>query len=57
MYCIKTKKLNISYGNIDIVKDLNLNIPKGKITTIIGANGCGKSTILNILGGMDSLEA
>ena len=28
------------------VKDLNINIPKGKITTIIGANGCGKSTIL-----------
>ena len=39
MYCIKTKDLNISYGNIDIVKDLNLNIPKGKNTTIISANG------------------
>ena len=49
MYCIKTKDLNISYGNIDIVKDLNLNIPKGKITTIIGANGCGKSTILKTI--------
>ena len=45
MSCISTKNLNISYGNLDIVKDLNLDIPKGKITTIIGANGCGKSTI------------
>ena len=46
MNVITTKNLNISYGNVDIVKDLNLSIPKGKITTIIGANGCGKSTIL-----------
>ena len=35
MSCISTKNLNISYGNLDIVKDLNLDIPKGKITTII----------------------
>lgn len=49
MNCIKTKDLNISYGNLDIVKDLNLEIPKGKITTIIGANGCGKSTILKTI--------
>ncbi|GKZ01847.1 iron-dicitrate ABC transporter ATP-binding protein [Paraclostridium bifermentans] len=50
MNSIITKDLNISYGNIDIVKNLNLNIPKGKITTIIGANGCGKSTILKTIG-------
>ncbi|MBE6066787.1 MAG: ABC transporter ATP-binding protein [Clostridium lundense] len=49
MNSISTKNLSISYGNIDIVKDLNLNIPKGKITTIIGANGCGKSTILKTI--------
>lgn len=49
MSCISTKNLNISYGDLDIVKDLNLNIPKGKITTIIGGNGCGKSTILKTI--------
>lgn len=49
MNSISTKNLSISYGNIDIVKDLNLNIPKGKITTIIGANGCGKSTVLKTI--------
>ena len=49
MSAITTKNLNISYGNIDIVKDLNLSIPEGKITTIIGANGCGKSTILKTI--------
>lgn len=50
MNCINTKNLNVSYGNTDIIKNLNLNIPKGKITTIIGANGCGKSTILKTIG-------
>ncbi|MDU4881327.1 MAG: Fe(3+) dicitrate ABC transporter ATP-binding protein FecE, partial [Clostridioides difficile] len=35
MNCINTKNLNVSYGNTDIIKNLNLNIPKGKITTII----------------------
>lgn len=49
MTAISTKNLNISYGNLDIVKDLNLDIPKGKITTIIGSNGCGKSTILKTI--------
>ncbi|MDU7905262.1 MAG: ABC transporter ATP-binding protein, partial [Peptostreptococcaceae bacterium] len=49
MNCISTKNLNISYGNLDIVKDLNLEIPKRKITTIIGSNGCGKSTILKTI--------
>ena len=49
MTAIRTENLNISYGNLDIVKDLNINIPKGKITTIIGANDCGKSTILKTI--------
>lgn len=49
MTCISTKNLTIGYGDRIIVKDLNLTIPKGKITAIIGANGCGKSTILKTL--------
>mgnify|MGYP002542848394 CR=1 FL=1 len=49
MNSIETKNINIAYGNVNIVEDLNLEIPKGKITTIIGANGCGKSTILKTI--------
>jgi iron complex transport system ATP-binding protein len=49
MNSISTEKLSIGYGSVEIVKDLNLSIPKGKITTIIGANGCGKSTILKTI--------
>ena len=46
---LATENLDISYGNINIVEGLNLQIPKGKITTIIGPNGCGKSTTLKAM--------
>ncbi|MFA4133683.1 MULTISPECIES: ABC transporter ATP-binding protein [unclassified Brevibacillus] len=44
-----TQKLDIGYGELSIVKDLNISIPSGKITALVGANGSGKSTILKTL--------
>ncbi|SEN69527.1 ABC transporter ATP-binding protein [Lihuaxuella thermophila] len=44
-----TEDLRIAYGDDEIVKNLNLTIPDEKITTIIGPNGCGKSTVLKTL--------
>lgn len=38
---------------LEIVKDVNLQIEKNKITVIVGASGAGKSTLLHILGGID----
>lgn len=49
MVMLSTEQLGISYGDLDIVKGLNLEIPEGKVTTIIGPNGCGKSTILKTM--------
>lgn len=49
MSIMETKELSISYGDRKIVSDLTVEIPKGKITTIIGPNGCGKSTILKTM--------
>ncbi|GAB6170445.1 ABC transporter ATP-binding protein [Clostridium carnis] len=43
------ENLNFSYDKAEFIKELNINISKGKITTIIGPNGSGKSTLLNIL--------
>ncbi len=50
MKSIETKNLDIAYDDTLIVKELNMQIPEGKITSIIGANGCGKSTILKAVG-------
>ncbi|MFZ3588942.1 ABC transporter ATP-binding protein [Bacillus sp. DJP31] len=49
MVMLSTEQLGISYGDVDIVKGLDLKIPEGKVTTIIGPNGCGKSTILKTM--------
>ncbi|QPC48142.1 ABC transporter ATP-binding protein [Mangrovibacillus cuniculi] len=46
MPVIRTESLTIGYGETTIVDQLSIQIPEEKITTIIGANGCGKSTIL-----------
>ncbi|EPS53509.1 TPA: ABC transporter ATP-binding protein [Clostridium botulinum] len=50
MNSITTTNLAIAYEDKLIVNGLNMNIPKGKITTIIGPNGCGKSTVLKTVG-------
>jgi len=38
--------LDLAYGERQIVDDLNLTVPPGKLTVIVGANACGKSTVL-----------
>lgn len=43
------KELSFSYGNNKVINGLNLKIKEGKITTLIGANGCGKSTLFNLM--------
>ncbi|SFS30316.1 ABC transporter ATP-binding protein [Marininema halotolerans] len=46
---LTTDQLTLSYGATPIIANLDLVIPKGKITTLVGANGCGKSTLLRAL--------
>ncbi|SEG47529.1 ABC transporter ATP-binding protein [Paenibacillus sp. UNC499MF] len=46
---LHTSELHIGYGDLSIVNDLNISIPQGKITALVGANGSGKSTILKTM--------
>ncbi|MDT3424773.1 iron complex transport system ATP-binding protein [Paenibacillus forsythiae] len=46
---LNAAQLSIGYAESIIVKDLNLSIPTGKITALVGANGSGKSTILKTM--------
>lgn len=47
--CFKIRDLSFAYENKAVLNHLNLSIPKGKITTLIGPNGCGKSTLFQLL--------
>ena len=47
---IVTRKLKIGYDGNIIVPSFDIEIRQGKITSIIGANGCGKSTVLKAIG-------
>lgn len=49
---ISIKKLGFKYRQKEIFNDLDMVIEKGKITSIIGPNGCGKSTLVKILVGL-----
>jgi len=43
---LRTTELSLAYGNRQIVKQLSVEVPDGRITALVGANGSGKSTIL-----------
>lgn len=49
MNAMEAKKLRLAYGDTLIFDELNLTIPKGKVTVFVGSNGCGKSTLLRSL--------
>lgn len=49
MDALSTKGLTLGYGETSIISELDLSIPKGEITVLIGSNGCGKSTLLRSL--------
>ena len=49
---LEIKDLVVSYGGIEAVKGIDLSIEEGKIVTLIGANGAGKSTTLKTIAGL-----
>lgn len=46
---MEVKELEFSYGKEKVINNISFKIAKGKITTLIGANGCGKSTLFNVM--------
>jgi lipoprotein-releasing system ATP-binding protein len=45
-----------SFGNVDVIKGIDLHIDKGEIVTIMGASGAGKSTLLQIIGTLEKAD-
>ena len=52
MNSIEIKNLSLNFGDVKVLKDLNLTIEKGEFLVLLGASGCGKSTLLNCIAGL-----
>ncbi len=46
---MEVRGLSFAYGKNKVLKDVSLKIEEGKVTTIMGANGCGKSTLFSLM--------
>lgn len=53
--CIETRGLNLFYGNKQALFDINMHVPKKRVTAFIGPSGCGKSTLLRTFNRMNDL--
>ena len=42
-----------AYGGTEVLRDITLTVPRGRIVCIVGPSGCGKSTLLRIIGGLE----
>lgn len=53
---IELKKIYKAFGSTKVLQDFNLSFEKGKFTTLLGASGCGKTTILRLIAGLEDLD-
>jgi branched-chain amino acid transport system ATP-binding protein len=53
---LKIDGLSASYGSIQVLKRISIQVPKGKIVSIIGANGAGKTTLLKSISGLMKIQ-
>jgi branched-chain amino acid transport system ATP-binding protein len=49
---LEVKDLKVSYGKIEAIKGISLNVKQGEIVTLVGANGAGKTTLLKTISGI-----
>ncbi len=54
---IELQNISKNYGNLKVIKEVNLSISKGEIIAIVGPSGAGKSTLLQIIGTLDKPDS
>ena len=54
---IKVEHLYKSYGSLEVLKDINIEVAEGEVVSIVGASGAGKTTLLQIIGTLDHADS
>ena len=54
---IKIRNIRKSFGNLEVLKGIDLDIERGKVVSIVGASGAGKTTLLQIMGTLDKADS
>ena len=49
---VSVKGIYKNYGDVEALRDMSLNFPKGELTSLLGPSGCGKTTLLKIIAGL-----
>ena len=56
-YMIEIKQLYKSYGELEVLKDINLTVNTGEIYGLVGRSGAGKSTLLRCINGLENYQS
>ena len=55
MASLTVKNVFKSFGSVEVLKDISLNIQAGEFLVLVGPSGCGKSTLLNLIAGLEPI--
>ena len=51
-YAVTVRNVSKNYGDVEALRDLSLDFPRGQLTSVLGPSGCGKTTLLKIIAGL-----
>ena len=54
---VKLENVSKSFGNVEVIKNVSLDIYEGEFLTLLGPSGCGKTTILRMISGLDDVTS
>ena len=54
---LKLENIYKNFGNVKVLKDVNITINKGEVVALIGDNGAGKSTLIKVITGVEKLTS
>lgn len=57
MASVSIEKVFKSFGFVQVLKDINMNVEPGEFLVLVGPSGCGKSTLLNLIAGLESVTS